>query len=52
MAGGWLGVRPMGVSGWPHGIESQRLPGQAMTGIGPDVVKPPKVRTMSVVSVS
>lgn len=41
-----------GCLGWPHGIESQRIPGHAMTGIGPDVVKPPRSRTTSVVSVS
>lgn len=32
----------MSVSDGHMGIESQRLPGQALTGIGPDVVKPPR----------
>lgn len=41
-AGGWLGTGPMSVSDGHMGIESQRLPGQALTGIGPDVVKPPR----------
>lgn len=41
-AGGWLGRGPMSVSDGHMGIESQRLPGQGMTGVGPDVVKRPR----------
>lgn len=39
------------VSDGHMGIESQRLPGQALAGIGPDVVKPPRLRATSVVQV-
>lgn len=39
----------MSVSDGHMGIESQRLPGQGMTGIGPDVVKPPRLRTRALV---
>lgn len=35
----------MSVSDGHMGIESQRLLGQALAGIGPDVVKPPRSRT-------